>query len=118
MSEIYNLISRMYNQKLDLTFRADFPMDFTELPDGGPIRTLSAETKVAGIEVQLTAGVLKLSGTRISEISWHRIGTGRVMVTMDADLEATVTPQYLIDGHLLLERYFRVLVLGRPTETP
>lgn len=117
MSEIHGSAGRILGQKLDLNLSADFPIEFVQLPEGGPIRTLSAETRVAGTTVQLTAGVLTLSGSRISEIAWSRYKESKVMVTLEAQLDLTVSPKYLVEGQELMERFFRVLVLGQPTAT-
>lgn len=115
ISEIHESAGRLLGEKLDLNLSADFSIEFTQLPEGGPIRTLSAETRVAGTAIQLTAGVLTLSGSRISEIGWSRYNENKVMVTLEAQMDLMVAPKYLVEGLELMERFFRVLVLGQPT---
>ena len=117
LSEIQEAASEMMDAKLDLNLSCDFSLEFKQLPEGGPIRVLSAETRVAGTAVQLTAGVLTVSGSRISQIAWSRYNDDMVMVTLEAHLDLNVAPKYLLDGQELMERFFRVLVLGQPTPT-
>lgn len=117
LSEIQETAAKLLGAKLDLNLSCDFSMDFKQLPEGGPIRLLSAETRAAGTSVQLTAGVLTVSGSRINEIAWSRYSEDRVMITLEAQLDLNVGPKYLSEGQELMERFFRVLVLGQPTTT-
>ncbi len=57
LSDIQEAASEMLDAKLDLNLSSDFLLEFKSLPEGGPIRVLSAETRVAGTSVRLTAGV-------------------------------------------------------------
>lgn len=115
VSEIQETAVEILGAKLDLNLSCDFTLDFKKLPEGGPIRLLSAETRVAGTAVQLTAGVLSVSGSRINEIAWSRYNEDMVMITLEAHLDLNVAPKYLSEGQELMERFFRVLVLGQPT---
>lgn len=117
LSEIQETAVEILGAKLDLNLSCDFSLDFKKLPEGGPIRLLSAETRVAGTAVQLTAGVLTVSGSRINEIAWSRYNEDMVMITLEAHLDLNVAPKYLSEGQELMERFFRVLVLGQPTPT-
>jgi hypothetical protein len=117
LSEVQEAAAEILGAKLDLHLSCDFTIEFKKLPDGGPIRLLSAETRVAGTAVQLTAGVLTVSGSRINEIAWSRYSEDMVMITLEAHLDLNVAPKYLLEGQEMMERFFRVLVLGQPTPT-
>ena len=116
MSEIQAFAGRFLGVNLNLKCICDFPIDFNELPEGGPIRLLSIDAKVAGTRVQLTEGTLSVSGSRIDEISWsRRKNSDIVLVSLESSSTQSVSGNYIIEGQLLIESYFRALVLGLPT---
>ena len=114
ISEVNEIVEKLEGQKTELELSCDFSLPFARLPEGGPIRLLSSETRMAGTSVRLTAGVLSVSGSRISEIAWSRYGEDEVMVTLETHLDTTISPRYLVEGRALIFEYYRVLVLGHP----
>ena len=114
ISDVQNAVETVMGAKIDLNVVCDFLIDFDQLPEGGPIRLLSSETRVAGTSVQLTAGVLSVSGSRISEIGWSRYSDDKVVISLEANLDSIVARKYLQEGQELMERFFRVLVLNQP----
>ncbi len=116
ISEIQEFADHFLGVMLNLSYSCDFPIDFNELPDNGPIRLLSIDAKVAGTRVQLTEGTLRVSGSRIDEISWsRRENSSIVLVRLESSSQYPICENYLFEGHELLESYFRALVLGMPT---
>jgi len=115
LSEVETAVNRVLGERIDLNIGATFPLEFDELPETGPIRLLSAETRVAGTTIQLTAGVLTVSGSRIKKISWEQVSKEKVMITLRARLESRVQPKYLLEANDVMERFFKVLVLARPS---
>jgi len=117
ISEIQDAIDRISGEKLDLNLSADFSSSLAQLPESGPIRLLSTKTSMAGTSVQLTAGTLDVSGSRINQIQWCLINEDKVMVTLETQVDSSVTAKYLTEAHEMMEKYYRVLVLGQ-TEAP
>jgi hypothetical protein len=113
-SEVQALAANVMGERIDLTVRAEFLLPFASLAESGPIRVLSAETQVGGSSIQLSAGVLTLKGSRIDEISWRKVGEEDVAVTLDVNLESTISKKYLITAQEMMDRFFTVLVLGDP----
>ncbi|SRR6266699_4545381 len=115
ISSIQHTVERVLGEKIDLNLGSEFRVPITSLTETGPIRLLSTETRVGGTAIQLTAGTLSVSGSRLREISWERLTEREVMITLKAQLDSAVAPKYLLEGEDLMARLFKVLILGQPT---
>ena len=114
ISGIHDAVKRVAGHKITLNLGADFLIRTEELPEAGPIKILSAKTQAAGTTIELTGGVLSVSGSRITQISWGRMDETHTMLNLRAYLDSTVAPKYLLDSQELMERFFKVLVLAQP----
>lgn len=115
IAEIQKAAEMVLGEKIDLRLSAEFHLPFDRLSEVGPIRVLSAQTQAGGTSIQLTAGVLTLTGSRVNQIAWQQLSDRQVSVTLKANLESVVAPGYLSGGLEIMERFHTVLVLGQPT---
>ena len=114
ISAVQQMFSRLIGEGIALNVWADFLIDSDQLPEKGPIRILSAKAEAAGTTIELTGGVLSVVGSVINRISWARVSEKQTQIQLRAAVETTVRAGYLYDSHDLIERFFRVLLMGQP----
>ncbi len=114
LEEIQKLYIQVAKRPILLTYETEFLIPFTDLPEHGPIRLLSANTSAGGTSVELVAGTFNVSGSKVSSVKWKRIGEKNVRISLRSTLKTDITPEYVIEGHELSDRFFRILLLEEP----
>jgi hypothetical protein len=118
LAAIQKAVEHVSGEKIELNMLSEFRVPISSLAQTGPIRLLSTETSVGGTTIQLTAGTVSVTGSRIREISWERLTEKEVSISLRAQMNSVVAAKYLLDAGDLMGRLFKVLVLGQPaTET-
>ncbi|WP_367875085.1 hypothetical protein [Luteolibacter sp. Populi] len=112
LSEIVGDIEEMMSQKLHLSLNGNFIVPYDNLPRTGPIRLLSEQADVAGTSIKLVSGVFEVSGSRIKNVGWER-KESVVHISLRATLSQVVSETYLLEGQVMLERFFKVLILNQ-----
>src|SRR5260221_9863538 len=83
--------------KADVRVVGTFLTTRDRLPEGGIIRTLSAETTAAGVSMQLTQGALKLKNSVVSRLVWIESSPDMLAISVEANKTVRINSAYFGD---------------------
>lgn len=100
-------------QKAYLFLRGTFRVSEIHSP---LLRPMLAEYTVGNVQVRLTGGTLKVSGTPIETISWRLEEGGSARIELETRTDQVLTESYLVEGLDLLESAFKAMFKEKGNE--
>jgi hypothetical protein len=114
--DILKIIESVSGKEIDCHIEAHFDIPILDLPESGLIRSLCVEQRSADLSMQLTGGVLSLTGAPVRRIRWNMLKKhekSTVHVCIDGERSMLISERYLSESWEWINEQFSIFVLGR-----